>query len=146
MAERDPNGKQAGEPGAKLDDGKPLIVRGVMHYFPRALKAIAAVSEYGSKKYRWGGWKTVPDGAERYGEALGRHIVDEEIDGPIDPKTGHLHAAHEAWNALARLEHILRDQEAVKPAIPAGALIECFGNPGSGCTRCIMRGECRAKP
>jgi len=37
--------------------------------------------------------------------------LQENIDGPFDVETGLLHAAQEAWNALARLELILREEE-----------------------------------
>lgn len=111
MAETDPTGKGQHEPGAKLDAGKPPIVRGVLHYFPRALREVAKVSEFGIRQYTYGGWQHVSDGINRYSDALGRHILDEEIDGPIDPKTGLKHAAQVAWNALARLELMLREQK-----------------------------------
>lgn len=111
MSEHDPNGRSAHEAGSKLDAGKPPIMRGVVQYFPRALEAVATVSEYGARKYTWGGWESVPDGVARYSDAMGRHIVDETIDGPIDPETGLLHAAQTAWNALARLELMLRKNQ-----------------------------------
>lgn len=108
MAEIDPQGRNPHEPGAKLDAGKAPVLRGVLGYFPRALVAVAEVSAAGARKYTWGGWASVPDGAERYGDALARHIVSENIDGPRDKDTELLHAAHAAWNALARLELLLR--------------------------------------
>lgn len=108
VSERDPNGKSAHEAGSKLDAGKPAVMRGVVQYFPRALVAVASVSQYGAAKYTWGGWESVPDGVQRYTDALGRHLVGETIDGPADPETGLLHAAQTAWNALARLELMLR--------------------------------------
>jgi len=107
MSEHDPNGKSAHEAGSKLDAGKAPVMRGVLRYFPRALTAVAEVSGFGAAKYTWGGWESVPDGIERYGDALARHAL---IDGP-DAQSGLLHAAHAAWNALARLELILKQQE-----------------------------------
>jgi len=38
-----------------------------------------------------------------------RHLLAEETEGPIDNDTQCLHAAQVAWNAMARLELILRD-------------------------------------
>jgi hypothetical protein len=111
MTERDPNGVPAGAPGAKLDAGKTPVLRGAVQYFPRALIAVAGVSAYGAEKYTWGGWESVPDGVDRYSDAMGRHLVGEVIDGPIDPLTDLMHAAQVAWNALARLELMLRDIE-----------------------------------
>jgi len=109
LEERDPTGKSPHEPGAKLDSGKPSVYRGLLAYFPRACLAVAEVSTVGAKKYAWEGWKTVPDGYNRYSDALGRHIVYEHIDGSLDADTGLLHAAHTAWNAMARLELLLKE-------------------------------------
>jgi len=97
-------------PGLKFDAGKPPVVRGVLQYFPRALEAVAEISAAGAEKYTWNGWQSVPDGVVRYGDAMGRHILGEATDGPIDPESGLLHAAQVAWNALARLELMLRDR------------------------------------
>ena len=60
------------------------------------------------------GWEAVPDGQIRYSDAMGRHILDEAVDGLWDDKeggSGELHATAVAWNALARLELIIRDLE-----------------------------------
>lgn len=117
--ELDPNGLYAKQPGAKLDAGKSPVFRGAISYFPRALMAVAGVSAYGANKYSWKGWEQVPDGINRYSDALGRHIAKEGIEGLYDleirddPKYPGtiLHAAQVAWNALARLELILKDLE-----------------------------------
>jgi hypothetical protein len=107
--ETDPNGIGRNQPGAKLDAGKVPVLRGALQYFPRAIKELAKISEVGSKKYSWKGWEKVPDGINRYGDALARHLLAEEIEGPIDADTQCLHAAQVAWNAMARLELILRN-------------------------------------
>lgn len=109
MNELEPTGRNPHEPGAKLDAGKSPIMRGVINYFPRALAKVADVSDLGARKYTWGGWEAVPDGFQRYSDAMGRHMVGESVDGPVDPQTGLLHAAQVAWNALARLELLLRE-------------------------------------
>jgi hypothetical protein len=109
--ESDPTGKAAHEPGSKLDAGKAPIVSGVLQYFPRAIKAVAEVSAHGMEKYTWMGWKTVEDGIRRYNDAEGRHIIDEAIHGTVDTKSGLLHTAHRAWNALAILELVLCEKE-----------------------------------
>ncbi len=98
------------EAGVKYDADKVPVVRGAFHYFPRALTAVARVSAAGANKYTWKGWETVPDGATRYTDALGRHLL-AETETPIDEETGCLHAAQVAWNALARLELMLRDDQ-----------------------------------
>jgi len=111
MTEHDPNGVPPHTPGAKLDAGKSPVMRGAIQYFPRALAAVADISAHGASKYTWKGWEDVPDGVNRYSDALGRHLVLEACEGPIDPATGLLHAAQVAWNALARLELMLRSGE-----------------------------------
>ncbi len=110
MTETDPNGKQPHEPGAKLDAGKVPVVRGAFGYFPRALIEVAKVSQFGATKYAWKGWETVPDGVVRYTDALGRHLLYEATGENRDPDSNLLHAAHAAWNALARLELMLRER------------------------------------
>lgn len=112
MNEKDPNGLDSKEPGAKLDAGKSPVFRGLLDYFPRACLAVADVSAAGAAKYSWKGWESVPDGVDRYSDAMGRHIVNMSIDGPYDPD-GFLHRAQIAWNALAALELYLREQDAV---------------------------------
>ena len=110
--EKDPNGLQAGEPGAKNDAGKINVTRGCLHYFPRAPLAIAELSQIGAKKYSWKGWASVPDGIHRYGDALGRHELQIEDDMfKRDKDTGVLEVTAVAWNSMARLELILREQE-----------------------------------
>lgn len=108
--EKDPHGKNLKEGGAKADAGKSPIFQGCIGYFPRALQEVADVSFIGANKYSWKGWETVPDGVNRYTDALCRHLVAENTDGDFDSDTRKLHAAHIAWNALARLELILRQQ------------------------------------
>lgn len=108
--EKDPLGKSAHEPGAKLDDGKSPVFQGLLDYFPRACLAVASVSAAGAAKYAWKGWETVPDGVNRYSNARDRHVVNEAIEGKFDPD-GFRHKAQIAWNALAALELDLRSEE-----------------------------------
>jgi hypothetical protein len=110
MAEFDPNGKSAKELGSKLDAGKSPVYQGLLDYFPRSCLAVADVSAAGAAKYAWKGWETVPDGVNRYRNALGRHLVNESIEGTYDPD-GFRHLAQIAWNALAALELTLREEE-----------------------------------
>lgn len=100
----------------KLDGGKPPLYRGVLCKFPRALRAVAGVSAFGAKKYEVPveatGYADVEDGFNRYSDAVVRHLVDEIIDGPVNHEDGDLnHAAQVAWDALARLEIMLRNKE-----------------------------------
>jgi len=111
MPETDPLGKAPGERGSKLDAGKIAVYQGLFAYFPAACAAVANVSTIGAKKYSWKGWEDVPDGINRYSDALCRHILQESLEGPWDSGeggTGELHAAQVAWNAMARLELIAR--------------------------------------
>lgn len=109
--EQDPHGKDPHEPGAKLDHGKNrlgLIFAG----FPRALQAVGEVGTYGANKYTDNGWESVPNGHSRYTDAMYRHLLKEHAGEQDDPDTGIAHAAHTAWNALARLELMLRERHA----------------------------------
>ena len=108
--ERDPYGIDPKSSGAKLDAGKPCLWRGAVDYFPGALRAVATVSTFGASKYSWKGWSNVPEGFERYSDALVRHLISESEEGPWDNDSGILHAAHAAWNSLARLEFLLREK------------------------------------
>ena len=93
----------------KHDSGKSPVFRGVFKYFPKALQAVADISAMGAKKYSWGGWKdsaTFED-AYRFEDALGRHLLNEHVEGWYDPESNLLHAAHAAWNSLAKLELLL---------------------------------------
>lgn len=116
MNEFDPNGKNPHEPGAKFDAGKAPVYQGVIDYFPRAVEAVALVSQAGADKYAWKGWETVPDGYTRYKNAQHRHATKKAKEGIWDKdflavNKYILHDAQEAWNALAALELFLREQE-----------------------------------
>jgi len=106
--ESDPNGIQQHEPGAKLDAGKNRLGL-VFSGFALALQAVGAVGTYGANKYTDEGWKAVPDANKRYTDAMLRHIFKEFSGEHLDQETGFLHAAHAAWNALARLEKIIEE-------------------------------------
>ena len=107
MTEQDPNGLSANTPGAKLDQGKPLA-NVVLAAFAPALAQVVAVGTFGAHKYTQDGWLSVPNGQARYSDAMLRHWLDEARGERIDPQSGLLHAAHTAWNALARLTFLLR--------------------------------------
>lgn len=110
-AETDPNGKSLNEPGAKGDAGK-LRCALVLGGFARALMAVSEIGTDGAKKYADDGWMTVPNGIARYDDAKMRHWLKEKAGQELDPDTQCLHAAHEAWGALARLDLMLREREA----------------------------------
>jgi hypothetical protein len=105
--EFDPNGKGQNEAGAKLDAEKNRIGL-VVFGFARALQDVGKVGTYGAKKYSEGGWIDVQSGEQRYTDAMMRHLFSEATGEERDPESGLLHAAHAAWNALARLDLALR--------------------------------------
>lgn len=101
--ECDPFGIQQNMPGAKLDSGKMLpwlFISG----FPRALNEVIKVTTFGSKKYSHNGWAYVEDGANRYMEAFGRHLMAFAKGEVIDEDSRCLHKAQMIWNLLASLE------------------------------------------
>jgi hypothetical protein len=111
MPELDPHGLEAHTPGAKLDAGKPRCAL-VLGGFARALLEVSKVGTYGAVKYTPHGWTQVPQGPDRYDDAGLRHWLAEKAGQPADPDTQLLHASHQAWNALARLDLMLREREA----------------------------------
>ena len=109
LEQKDPNGKDQHQVGAKLDFGK-LKPRLVIQGFARALNEVAKVATFGANKYTENGWQEVPNGIARYTDAKFRHALAEGMGEENDPESGLMHAAHEAWNALARLELMLKDK------------------------------------
>lgn len=99
-----------GQEGIKLDSKKPLLYV-LLKQFPKAIGEVARCSEYGHEKYKetdkdWQNWKRLEEAEFRYSNALLRHLSQEGRD----EDSGLLHAAHTAWNALARLELIIKDE------------------------------------
>lgn len=105
---KDPSGLDQHAPGAKLDAGKPDL--SLLLLFGKALQSVAAVGTYGARKYTRGGWQEVDDGVNRYTAALLRHLTQENAERN-DKESGFAHASHVAWNALARLELMIRESE-----------------------------------
>ena len=125
--ERDPHGIPNNHPGAKADAGKTraglclmgfypaftwlfpepggyTVLQTAARRWPRALAEVARVTTAGALKYTPNGWLQVPDGANRYLDAWGRHLLDggkghTHDDGPGG--TGCLHEAQACWNLLA---------------------------------------------
>jgi hypothetical protein len=98
--------------GIKHDAGKPKVGM-VLKYFSKAIEEVAKCGTFGTAKYGNGefwdhNWQHVENGIERYSDAMLRHYLKEKSEGE-DPDTELLHAAHVAWNALARLELMLED-------------------------------------
>lgn len=102
-------------PDIKLDAGKPPVSRGFLAYFPRAIAAVADVSQYGFEKYKvWGGWRSTAavDAVRRYEDAMARHYMALKRGEVTDPESGRSHRAMVAWNALAVLELEETEREA----------------------------------
>jgi|SRR6056297_2104863 len=119
-----------GEGGAKkLDAKKVPFFKGLIGYFPRALKQVALVSRYGAHKYDWNGWEAVPNGEERYMDGLARHINAISEEGQFDITDSNLpHLAQVAWNALAVLELKMRSGEIPLTAIDYDGEVVGHGN------------------
>lgn len=105
--ELDPTGRKQHDDGAKLDSGKPDA--SLLGMFGNALLAVSEVGTHGANKYSRGGWQSVPDGINRYTAAMLRHYLKENEE-EMDRDLPVLHSAQVAWNALARLELILREK------------------------------------
>ena len=95
--------------GTKYDDGKPRLGEMVQD-FAIPLLEVTKAWEYGADKYEERNWRKIKDGKTRYTNALLRHLLAEE-ERLVDEESYILHAAHVAWNALARLWFIIKDEE-----------------------------------
>ena len=103
------------QPGAKLDQAKALA--GVLLDFGMALDAVSQVGTFGAQKYTRGGWQSVPNGEQRYEDALMRHLLKIRTE-EMDPETGMPHLWAVAWNALAVIElQCRRDQSAERAVV-----------------------------
>lgn len=105
--EKDPHGRDPHAGGAKVDAGKPEV--SLLLMFGKALTAVAEVGTHGAIKYTRDGWETVPDGINRYTDAMLRHLFKEHYED-YDSDIPVRHIAQTAWNALARLELTLRKE------------------------------------
>jgi len=85
--------------GMKFDGGKPrwsLLMEGMSN----ALEGVAKVLTFGANKYAAHSWRTVPEGRERYRDALYRHLAAIEQGEELDPESGLRHWDHVICNAL----------------------------------------------
>ena len=90
--------------GIKYDKNKPRLAEMIID-FKEPLESLCQVWEFGANKYGKSNWKQLDNGVERYTNALLRHLIAED-DNLFDDETKLLHAAHIAFNALARLYFI----------------------------------------
>ena len=108
--ELETNPLEESKAGLKHDDGK-IRPRLIFEGFSRALSEVAKVGTFGANKYTENGWETVENGVARYTDAKYRHQLAESMGEELDPESKLKHAAHEAWNTLARLELMLREED-----------------------------------
>jgi hypothetical protein len=102
--------------GLKYDSGKPIAA--VLYQdFPQALSAVVDVATFGAKKYARSSWRTVPDAAQRYADAMHRHMLAHARGERLDPDSGLPHCAHIAWNALALAELELCSAQGAAPTV-----------------------------
>lgn len=85
--------------GLKYDGGK-LLFRALTRGLALPLRAVAAVLTYGAAKYKIDSWQTVPNGADRYEDALDRHLNSWKEGERFDEESGLHHLAHAACNVL----------------------------------------------
>ena len=108
--------KSQHSPGAKLDQGKNRLGL-VLGGFSRALQQVGKVGTQGANKYSDNGWMEVDDGISRYTDAMLRHYMKEAEGEKFDPELSDMagediyHAACVAWNALARLDLMLCEDD-----------------------------------
>ena len=136
--EKAPHGLDQHEPGAKADSGKPHVAL-MMSGFAKALEEVAKVTTFGAAKYSPNGWRHVANAIERYDDAGARHKLKRFAGEAVDPDSGLLHAAHEAWNCLAVLEFLLKGEaapEATVRCLSCGRLQPGRGRMLNRCESC----------
>jgi hypothetical protein len=88
------------------------VFRGVLQYFPKALKYVSEVSLAGNQQHHpdkplhWDLSKSTDEA-----DALTRHLMDMGENGTILDDDGILHAGKVAWRGLANLERVLNKLE-----------------------------------
>ena len=132
ISETDPHGTGQHTSGAKLDAGKNRMGM-VLQGFSRAIERVCDVGTFGANKYSDFGWLSVPDGYERYSDAMLRHYFANYTEGEMDLDTDIEHDAQVAWNALARLEFKVREKYGKRTregedAAEEGTVPQCASN------------------
>lgn len=99
------------EEGVKTNKNKPQLSI-LFTQFPKALEAIARCSEYGHLKYRdtdfdYLNYQRVEGGSKTYADAGLRHRLHKK--STADTESQLPHAYHVAWNALAELELLIKE-------------------------------------
>jgi hypothetical protein len=99
------------EGGVKTNKNKPQLSI-LFTQFPEALEAIAKCSEYGHLKYKstdtdYLNYQRVEGGSKTYADAGLRHRLYKK--GTTDIESQLPHAYHVAWNALAELQLLIKE-------------------------------------
>jgi hypothetical protein len=83
----------------------------VFEGMPNALQALGKCMTWAieAKGYEELDFLTVPNGPQKYRGAMYRHDQKEILGEEFDDESGLIHATHTAWNAMARLELLLRE-------------------------------------
>jgi len=93
--------------GQKFDSGK-LEMAEFFSQFPKSLKGLCTVAQYGKIKYGEGNgnvnFKEVPDAKKRYKDAMVRHMMDYINGEFIDSESLCPHLFHLLWNVGALIE------------------------------------------
>jgi hypothetical protein len=98
--------------GYKHDDNK--VMASLLKDFAPALTEVMKVGTFGAKKYTRGNWLLVDNAIERYNDAMWRHLLS---DG-IDEESGLDHLYHAAWNILAVITLMKRQEDGIKKHNP----------------------------
>ena len=101
--------KQRMKEGTKYDNGKLRLAEMIID-FKTPIEELCKVWEFGANKYEKSNWKKLANPIDRYTNAMLRHLLAEETN-LVDDESGLLHAAHIAFNALARLHFIARNKD-----------------------------------
>jgi hypothetical protein len=93
--------------GQKFDNGK-LEMGEFFSQFPKALRGLCTVAQYGKIKYSEGNgnvnFKDVPDAIKRYKDSTVRHLMSY-LDGEwLDDESLCPHLFHLLWNVCALIE------------------------------------------
>ena len=89
-----------------MDQPKPPIAD-MLKDFALAIEEVARVTAFGCEKHgELGGWRQVPNFEREYANKKARHAL-EALVSDRDLESGLQPLAHEAWNALALLQHKL---------------------------------------
>jgi len=90
------NSQDKGRGGVKDDNGKLM-----WHLLPwKAMNGLIQVLTFGAKKYAPNGWRTVPNGRDRYLSALFRHLYAMQMGERVDPESGLRHIDHALCNVV----------------------------------------------